>query len=309
MHDVCRMAPKGVRQLRFWREKERSQAEPAAEHRLTTLASPRTRQQWSRMDWIIMGAEEGKRDMTWKGIEKGADRLRVEGSRKGGKAAQIVARAGALVSGEPCDDSGQPTNKAAVDWMFMGAEKGTRGMTWQEIGEGADDLRCKGDGICKTAASKKRKREGGLKGNDAMKVACLARGQDDCHSHACILPECGMFCTPTYIVRAGKKGTLRIRHGCRVAQKTIYGFSEHMCRNCHQTATQCKAAVCTYIACSRSQKFCEHLHAQEGAMKTSATEASAVQKLLSSCPDVCFRAPHPAAELSIEQICYRQIYI
>jgi hypothetical protein len=36
------------------------------------------------MDWIIMGAEEGKRDMTWKEIEKGADKLRVEGSRKGG---------------------------------------------------------------------------------------------------------------------------------------------------------------------------------------------------------------------------------
>ena len=86
-----------------------------------------------------------------------------------------------------------------------------------------------------------------------------------------------MFCTPTLSVSAGKKDTLIHRHKCRVALKTIYGFSEHMCRNCHQTATQCKAAVCTYIACTRSQKFCEHLHAQEGATKTSATEASAVQ--------------------------------
>jgi len=138
-------------------------------------------------------------------------------------------------------------------------------------------LKVEGGDICKTAASRKRKREGGLRGNDAMKVACLVRGQDDCHSHACILPECGMFCTPTNIVRAGKKDTLRVCHGCRVAQKTIDGFSEHMCRNCHQTATQCKAAVCTHIACSRSQEFGEHLHTQEGAMKTSATEASAVQ--------------------------------
>ena len=201
-------------------------------------------------DWLLMGAEEGTRDMTWEQIEEGADKLRAEGGCKGGKTAQIVARAGALVSGAPCDDSGQPTNKAAVDWMFMGAEKGTRGVTWQEIEEGADELRVEGGDICKTAASRKRKGEGGLRGNDAMKVASLARGQDDRHSHACILPWCGMFCTPTHIVRAGKKDTLCIRHGCRVAQKKIYGFSENLCRNCHQTATQCKAAVCTYIAFS-----------------------------------------------------------
>jgi len=203
--------------------------------------------------------------------------LRAEGGRKGVKTAQIVARAGALVGGAPHDDYAKPSKKAAVDWMVMGAEAGTRDMTWEQIEEGADKLRGKGGDICKTSASRKRKREGGLRGNDAMKVACLARGQDNCHSHACILPECGMFCTPELVVRARKKDTIRIRHGCRVAQKTIYGFSEHMCRNCHQTPTQCKAAVCTYIACTRSQKFCEHLHAQEGRTKTSATEASAVQ--------------------------------
>ena len=39
MHDVCRMAAK----LRFWREPGHSQAE----HRQTTLASPRTRPQWT----------------------------------------------------------------------------------------------------------------------------------------------------------------------------------------------------------------------------------------------------------------------
>ena len=130
-----------------------------------------------------MGAEEGTRDMTWEEIEEGADKSRV----KGGKTAQIAARAGALVSGAPCDDSGQPTKKAALGWMFMGAEKGTIGMTWQEIEEVAAVLRGEGGSKCKTAASRKRKREGGLKGNDANKVACLARGQDDSHSHACIL--------------------------------------------------------------------------------------------------------------------------
>jgi len=64
--------------------------------------------------------------------------------RKGGKVAQILARAGALASGAPPDGSGQPTNKAAEDWMIMGAEKGTRDMTWKEIEEGADKLRVEG---------------------------------------------------------------------------------------------------------------------------------------------------------------------
>ena len=45
------------------------------------------------------------------------------------------------MSGAPRDASGQPTNKAAVDWLLMGAEEGTCDMTWQEIEEGADKLR------------------------------------------------------------------------------------------------------------------------------------------------------------------------
>ena len=83
------------------------------------------------VDWLLMGAEKGTRDMTWEEIEEGADKLRVEGGRKGGKTAQILARAGALVSGAPPDASGQPTNKAAMDWTIMGAEEGTRDMTWE----------------------------------------------------------------------------------------------------------------------------------------------------------------------------------
>jgi len=76
---------------------------------------------------------------------------------------------------------------------------------------------------------------------------------------------------------ARTKTIIRFRHLCSVAQKQKYGLSEHMCHKCHRTAAQCKAAVCTYIACSRPHRFCEYLHAQEGAMKTSATEVSAVQ--------------------------------
>jgi len=40
----------------------------------------------------------------------------VQNGRKGGKAAQILAREGALASGAPPGNSGQPTNKAALDW-------------------------------------------------------------------------------------------------------------------------------------------------------------------------------------------------
>ena len=123
-----------------------------------------------------------------------------------------------------------------------------------------------------TAASLKRKSEGGINSGMIRKATCLAMRQDDRHSHAFIVPECGMFCTPQ-VVPSRTKTTIRFRHLCRVAQKQMYGLSEHLCRKCHRTAAQCTAAVCTYIACSRPQKFCEHLHAQEGAMKTSATEA------------------------------------
>ena len=92
------------------------------------------------MDWLLMGAEEGARDMTWEQIEEEADKVRAKGGAKGGTATQIVARAGVLVSGAPRDASGRPTNKAAMDWLFMGAEEGTRDMTWEQIEEGADKL-------------------------------------------------------------------------------------------------------------------------------------------------------------------------
>ena len=125
--------------------------------------------------------------------------------RKRGKTAQILAREGALASGAPPDGSGQRTNKAATDWVLMGHEEGTRDMTGEEIEKGADKVRfeggCKGG---KTVASRKRMREGALRGNNAMMVACLERGQDDCYSHSCILPECGMFCSATLVKRAGR---------------------------------------------------------------------------------------------------------
>ena len=233
------------------------------------------------VDWLLMGAKEGTSDMTWEQIEEGADKLRAEGCRKGGNASQIVARAGALVSGAPSDASGQPTYKAAMDWLLMGTEEGTRDMTWEQIEAGVDKLRAKGGAICKTAASWKRKSEGGFRTGKANRAAWLAMAQDDSHSHACILPECGMFCTP----ESRPSGTSsRFRHLCRVAQKQICGLRKHMCRKCHRTAAQCGAAVCTYIACSRPRKFCEHLHAQEDAMKTSATEASALPRPISAGP-------------------------
>jgi len=243
----------------------------------------------AEVDWVLMSVEDGTRDMTWEQIEEGAEKLRV----KGGKTAQIAARAGPLVSGALPDAYGQPTNKAAADWLLMGAEEGTRDMTWEDIEEGADKLRREGGATCKTAASRKRKSEGGIRTRNAMKAACLTMRQDDRHSHACILPECGMFCTPEVVTMrtARTKTVIRFRHLCSVAQKQKYGLSEHMRRKCHRTAAQCKAAVCTYIACSRPQKFCEHLHAQEGARKLPRRKRLRC-KLLSTCQIVCFFALH-----------------
>jgi len=268
------------------------------------------------VDWLIMGAEEGTRDMTWEQIEEGADKVRVKGGKKGGKTAQILARAGALVSGAPRDASGRPTKKAAMDWLLMGAEKGTRDMTWEQIEEGAAQImaegretwlivaragaldsgaprdasgqptnraildwglmgaeegtrdmtweqieegaaKVKGEGgsKCKTAASRKRKREGSFRTGQATKAAWLLMAQDDSHSHACILPECGLFCTPEFRPsRTSRTQTdICFRHLCRVDQKQIYGLRKHMCRNCHRMAAQCRAAVCTHIAIKTAQ--------------------------------------------------------
>jgi len=155
------------------------------------------------VDSFLMGAQQGTCDMTWEQIEEGADKLRA----KGGETSQIVMRAGALVSGAPRDASGQPTNKAAMDWLLMGADQGTRDMTWEQIEEGSDKLRDEGGAICKTAASRKRKREGGFRTGKARKAACLVMAQDDSHSHACILPECGLFCTPE--CRPSKKSSTK----------------------------------------------------------------------------------------------------
>jgi len=174
-------------------------------------------------------------------------------------------RENAIASGAPPDASGRPTNKAAVDWLLMGADEGTGDMTWEQIEEGVAKLRGKGGAIFKTAASRKHKSEGGLRTAKANKATWLVVAQDDSHSHACVLPECRLFCTPE--CRPSQTSSTKtigaLRHSCRVAQKQIYGRKKHMCRKCHRTATQCTAAVCTYIACSRLQKFCKHLHVQE----------------------------------------------
>jgi len=162
------------------------------------------------VDWLLMGAQQGTRDMTWEQIEERADKLRA----KGGETTQILTRAGALVSGAPSDASGQPTNKAAVDWALMGAEEGTRDMTWEQIEEGVAKLRGEGGAICKTAASRKQKSGGGFGTGKANKATWLAMAQDDSHSHACILPECGLFCTPECRLskRSSTKSNICFRH-------------------------------------------------------------------------------------------------
>ena len=95
----------------------------------------------------------------------------------GGKTAQILARAGALVSGAPRDASGQPTNKAIVDWLLMGAEEGTLDMTWEQIEEGADKVRAEGgiqmqdSSITQAQEGGRRKRERGNHGRMVVEGA------------------------------------------------------------------------------------------------------------------------------------------
>ena len=58
-----------------------------------------------------------------------------------------------------------------------------------------------------TAASKQLKVEGGLRGSNKAKAKHLALGQHESHSHVCILPQCGVFCTPNKKIRVGKSDT------------------------------------------------------------------------------------------------------
>jgi len=224
-----------------------------------------------------MGAEEGTHDMMWEEIEEGADELRVKGGRKGGKASQIVARAWAAKHWAPTNALGLASKLDAVNYALNGGEEGCSDKTREHIAEGATKKRKEGGELCKTEALRKRKRKGSRRGGETMKTVFVVKAQDDCHSHACIQPECGMFCTPG--VRKGRKDkdNLCICYSCQVYKKETYSLDKHICRNCHQTGKQCWTTVCAYIICPRSQKFCEHLHAQGDATKISATEASAVQ--------------------------------
>ena len=135
-----------------------------------------------------------------------------------------MARAGAVKSGAPANELGQPINRTAVDWLFMGEEK-TQGKTQEQIEEGATKKRAAGGASCKTEASKKIEREGGDRGRDKKKAREIAEGQDENHSHVCILPQCGVFCT----ARFWPKGQRMImRHACVAAKKHESSLDDHV---------------------------------------------------------------------------------
>jgi len=188
-------------------------------------------------------------------------RTRVEAAKWSGpispsQSRHFVARAGAVKSGAPANELGQPINRTTVDWLFMGEEK-TQGKTQEQIEEGATKKRAAGGTVCTTEASKKIEREGGDRDRDKKKAREIAEGQDKTHSHVCILPQCGVFCT----ARFGPQGQRMImRHACVAAKKHESSLEDHMCRNCHKVGTQCRKAVCLFAPCSRSKQFCKHLH-------------------------------------------------
>jgi len=103
-------------------------------------------------DWLIMGAEEGTRDMTWEEIEEGADKLREGADKlrvKGGEASQIVARAGAAKHGAQAEASEHASNLNAMNYLLNGAEEGCRGKTQEQITERAAKKRKEGGDTCK----------------------------------------------------------------------------------------------------------------------------------------------------------------
>jgi len=197
----------------------------------------------------------------------------VRNGRKGGKAVQILAREGKLASGAPSDVSGQPTDKAAVDWLLMGAEESTHNMTWDEIEEGAAKLRAKGGKTAQILARAGALVSGALpdaSGQPTNKAAVdwllMGAGEgtrdmmwDEIEEGAAKLRAKGGK-------SGGKTAQILARAGALVsgAPSDASGQPKN------------KAAVDWLLMGARPQKFCEHLHAQEDATKTSATEASAL---------------------------------
>jgi len=86
-----------------------------------------------------MGGARGTRSLTWRQIADGAQKFKV----KGGESTQVVARIGTVFCGAPVNAAGQASNTAGLDYLLMGGARGTCGLTWYQIEDGAQKLRAK----------------------------------------------------------------------------------------------------------------------------------------------------------------------
>lgn len=105
----------------------------------------------------------------------------------------------------------------------------------------------------------------GKKGAKAYAKNCKAAAMDENHWHMCTSALCQ---SGTSIEWQGSHA--RMRHTCCDSEKSgLYGqkatqvalLGLHMCKKCHRTAKECKAASCVAPTCSnKSLTLSRHLH-------------------------------------------------
>jgi len=235
------------------------------------------------LDYLLMGGARGTRSLTWRQIEDGAQQIK----KKGGEAAQVVARTGAIFCGAPVNEAGQASNTAGLDYLLMGGARGTRSLTWRQIEDGAQQKKKKGrkkggeaaqvvarngavfcgapvneEGRASNAAGFLFAVAGGWercagkswawieaegtrcrkKGQKAGNIASVAADHQaalvEHHLHICKSPLCVWGCTPTI----NDRGQVRMTHTCMDPSNPTQrdGLGLHMCRQCHQPGKVCK---------------------------------------------------------------------
>ena len=175
---------------------------------------------------------------TWRQIEDGAQRLRSKGRSKGGEVAQFVARTGAAFCGAPVNEEGRASNAAGILLITAGGWEKCAGESWAWIEAGW------------TKQRNEVQKAGHITQTETHHQAALAAH----HSHICKSPLCVRGCTPT----TNDRGYVHMTHTCMDPsnRRRPDGLGLHLCRQCHQSGTVCKTAVCKYGPWTG----CSHLH-------------------------------------------------
>jgi len=170
------------------------------------------------LDYLLMGGARGTRSLTWRQIEDGAQQIKKKGRKKGGEAAQVVARNGAVFCGAPVNEEGRASNAAGFLFAVAGGWERCAGKSWAWIE--AEGTRCR------------------KKGQKAGNIASVAADHQAALVHICKSPLCVWGCTPTI----NDRGQVRMTHTCMDPSNPTQrdGLGLHMCRQCHQPGKVCK---------------------------------------------------------------------